>query len=193
MITGILNYEAGGNIASINNSLNKIGANTKITKSFDNIDKLIIPGVGSFKKGSKYILDYKNDLINFSKERQILGICLGMQLLCDKGFEFGDFPGLKMINGECVKINTLHPLPHIGWYQIDQIKKSKLLKGIKKKDFYFMHSYEVINYTDSVALSDYFGHKIVSIIEKENIYGVQFHPERSGSNGLALLENFINL
>lgn len=193
MKIGILDYGAGGNIASIKSALNVLDINPEVTTNIDNLDKLIIPGVGSYKKGSKFILDYKEEVFNFSKEKKLLGICLGMQILCRKGFEFGSFDGVNIIDGECVQINTSHPLPHVGWSTIDEIKSSKLLKGIKRRSFYFTHSYEVINYTDSVALADYHGHKIVSVIEKNNIFGVQFHPERSGESGLKLLNNFINL
>ena len=193
MKIGILDYGAGGNIASIKGALNAIDINPLITKNIDNIDKLIIPGVGSFKKGSKFIQNYQKEIFNFSKENKLLGICLGMQLLCRKGFEFGSYNGLGIIDGECVQINTSFPLPHVGWSHVDEIKTSKLLKGVKKKSFYFTHSYEVINYTDSVALADYHEHKIVSVIEKNNIFGVQFHPERSGDSGLKLLKNFIAL
>ena len=163
---GILDYEGGGNISSIRNALNNFDVDVElVNSSLKNIDKLILPGVGSYKKGSESINPFREAIKEYSQTNHILGICLGMQLLCKKGFEFGESTGLGLVDGECVKINTSQPLPHIGWSKVDVINSSKLLRGIRRKEFYFMHSYEVINYTDVKCLTDYFGHKIVSVLE----------------------------
>lgn len=193
MTVGILDYSAGGNIFSIQKAITILGAKVKIIKEIKDIDKLIIPGVGAYSEGSKGILDLKNEIEEFSKNNSVLGICLGMQLLAQKGFEYGEHPGLGLINGECVKINTNRALPHLGWGKTRPIRDSVLLSNIENQSFYFMHSFEVINFTDSVALSNYGSHNFVSVIEKENIYGVQFHPEKSRNAGLQLLKNFISL
>tara|TARA_Y100001954_G_C15823797_1_gene611278 strand:- start:2354 stop:2935 length:582 start_codon:yes stop_codon:yes gene_type:complete len=193
MIVGILDCATSGNIYSVKKAIDKLGYDCKIIKQIKNIDKLIIPGVGSFPQGSDSILPYKEKIIDFSKNGSILGICLGMQLLCKKGFEFKSCEGLGLIDGECVKVNTQMPLPHIGWNGVELIRKSKLFEGIEKEKFYFMHSYEVINYTECTALTTYEDHKFVSAIESDNIFGVQFHPEKSGSTGLKLFDNFLKL
>lgn len=193
MRVGILDYGFGGNIYSIAKSIDKLGYSVEVVKKLNNIDKLIIPGVGSYNDASKIILEYKEEIKEFSKNKHILGICLGMQLLTNRGFEFGEHEGLGIIDGECVKINTHKPLPHIGWNNIETIRDSKLLKNIEHKNFYFMHSYEVINYEHCVGLTDYEGHKFVSVIEKDNVFGVQFHPEKSREDGLQLFENFLRI
>lgn len=193
MKIGILDCALGGNIYSIKKAIDKLGYNAKIVQSTDGIDKLIIPGVGSYPEGSLAILPFKEELHDFAKTNDILGICLGMQLLCQKGFEFHLCEGLNLIDGECIKINTDYPIPHLGWNNIEIIRDSKILKDIEKESFYFMHSYEVVNYTDCTSLSCYGKHKFVSSIESGNIYGVQFHPEKSGEAGLKLFKNFINI
>ena len=191
MNIGILDYGVAGNFFNILKAIEKIGYKAKITKEIKNIDKLIIPGVGAFGDASEYILKHKEELLDFKGD--ILGICLGMQLLVNKGYEFGDYEGIGLVDGECIKITTNKPLPHIGWNKVEIIRDSKLLKGIENKSFYFMHSYEVINYTDSVGISDYEGHKFISVVEKDNIFGVQFHPEKSKEAGLKVIENFLKV
>jgi imidazole glycerol phosphate synthase glutamine amidotransferase subunit len=191
MNIGILDYAIAGNFFSIAKVVEKLGYSPKIVKNVKNIDKLIIPGVGSYKEASQYIENHKEELLSFKGD--ILGICLGMQLLVNKGYEFGEHKGIGIIDGECIKMTTNAPLPHIGWNTIKSIKESTLLKGVEDRQFYFMHSYEVINYTDIVAISEYEGHKFVSVIEKDNIFGVQFHPEKSRDAGIKVIENFLKV
>jgi len=191
MIVGVLDYSAGGNIYSMVKAVSKIGVDVKIVQDTKGIDKLIIPGVGTYAEGSRGIEEHKQEIIDFAQDHGVLGVCLGMQLLGRKGFEFGEHDGLGLVSGECVEINTNRPLPHLGWSKVNLLRDSKLLTGVEKESFYFMHSYEVINYTDSVALSDYGNHTFVSVVEKDKVYGVQFHPEKSREAGLKLLENFI--
>lgn len=193
MKIGILDCAVGGNIYSIKKAIDQLGFDVQVVKSTKNIDKLIIPGVGSYPEGAEAILPFKDELNEFVKTNMVMGICLGMQLLCQKGFEFSSHEGLNLIDGECIKINTDKPLPHLGWNSVEVIRKSKLLEGLEKEKFYFMHSYEVVNYTDCTALSKYEQHKFVSSIEKGNIYGVQFHPEKSGEAGLRLFKNFLKI
>ena len=153
MKIGILDFADGGNIYSIRKALNQLNCEVDVVKDCNNIDKLIIPGVGAYSDAAEALKPHKEELLEFSKTNHVLGICLGMQLLCKKGFEFGEHDGLGIIDGECVRMNINLPLPHIGWLSVSPIRDSKLLNGVEDPTFYFMHSYEVINYTDSVALS----------------------------------------
>lgn len=191
MIVGVLDYSAGGNIYSMEKAVSRLDVDVRIVKGTRGIDKLIIPGVGTYAEGSRGISEHKDEIIDFAQNHGVLGVCLGMQLLGRKGFEYGEHDGLGLVSGECVAINTSKALPHLGWSKVNLMRESKLLKGVEKESFYFMHSYEVINYTDSVALSDYGNHTFVSVLEKDNVYGVQFHPEKSRDAGLRLLDNFI--
>ena len=191
MIVGVLDYSAGGNIYSMVKAVSKLGVEVRIVKETKGIDKLIIPGVGTYAEGSRGISEHREEIVEFAQNHGVLGVCLGMQLLGRKGFEYGEHDGLGLVSGECVQINTNRELPHLGWSKVIPLHESTLLQGVEQESFYFMHSYEVINYTDSVALSEYGQHTIVSVIEKDHVYGVQFHPEKSRDAGLKLLDNFI--
>jgi imidazole glycerol phosphate synthase glutamine amidotransferase subunit len=193
---GIINYGKAGNIFSIKKALQKAGAeiviiedNTEINK----VDKLILPGVGNFANAieelqSKNLL---NDLINF--KGYLLGICLGMQILAKKGFEGKETKGLGIIEAEVKPIEVHAKVPHMGFNSLNIINPHPLLKGIEKEEFYFMHSYEVVSYTNIVSLSKYYDHQFVSCIAKDNFLGVQFHPEKSRDAGIELFKNFIKL
>ena len=195
-VIGIVNYGAAGNIHSVEVAVKKAKANTLIinkAEQFNSVDKIILPGVGSYKDA---ILNLKaKDLFGAlqTNKKPILGICLGMQILSKIGFEYGKTNGLGLIEAEVRPMVVDAKVPHVGFNSIEIIKKSNLFKGLDNKEFYFMHSFEVVNYTDVVSLTQYYGHKFVSSIEKENIYGVQFHPEKSREAGIELLKNFINL
>lgn len=195
-IIGIVNYGAAGNIHSVEVAVKKAQANTLIinkAEQFNSVDKIILPGVGSYKDA---ILNLKaKDLFGAlqANKKPILGICLGMQILSKIGFEYGKTNGLGLIEAEVRPMIVDAKVPHVGFNNVEIIKKSNLFKGLDNKEFYFMHSFEVVNYTDVVSLTQYYGHKFVSSIEKENIYGVQFHPEKSREAGIEILKNFINL
>jgi imidazole glycerol-phosphate synthase subunit HisH len=122
-----------------------------------------------------------------------LGICLGMQILAKIGFEFGKTEGLGIIDAEVKPILCDEKIPHMGFQKIHVVNSNKLLEGVENDEFYFMHSYEVVNYTDIAALTAYGEHSFVSSINKDNIFGVQFHPEKSRQAGIKLLKNFIEL
>jgi len=195
-LIGIVNYGIAGNIYSVQKSLEKAGGKTIIINDpsdFNLVDKLVIPGVGSFKDAMQELLndDFIKPLKDFTKP--ILGICLGMQILAKLGFEYGKTPGLSLIDGEVRAIQCNGKIPHMGFNRIQAIGSSMLLKGVEHEEFYFMHSYEVVNYTNIIALTEYENHSFVSAIHKNNLYGVQFHPEKSREAGLRLLSNFINL
>ncbi|MFL2703262.1 MAG: imidazole glycerol phosphate synthase subunit HisH [Gammaproteobacteria bacterium] len=195
-VIGIVNYGIAGNIHSIEKALKKAGAKTLIinkTEDFTKADKLVLPGVGSFKDAMK---ELKNDgFIDAlsTNTKPILGICLGMQILSTVGFEYGQTTGFNLIDAEVRPMLVDAKVPHVGFNTIEVVNTNKVIKGLEKEEFYFMHSYEVVNYTNIVSLSEYAGHKFVSSIQKDNIYGVQFHPEKSRDAGIQLLKNFINL
>lgn len=197
-VIGILNYGIAGNIHSIKKAIEKAGGTTLIINSkeeLSQVDKIVLPGVGSFKDAMHEL--NKDNLIN-SLKREIetkptLGICLGMQILSTIGFEYGKTKGLNLINAEVRPMLVDAKVPHVGFNKIRVVQQNQLLEGIEDEEFYFMHSYEVANYTDIVALTTYAEHEFVSSIQKENVYGVQFHPEKSREAGIKLFKNFIDL
>ena len=204
MTIAIINYGAG-NLGSIQNMLKKIGAHSYICDRPEQIastDKLILPGVGSFDTGMGQLiqsgfLPVLNDLV-LNQQRPILGICLGMQLMTN-GSEEGGFPGLGWIDASTKKlsINSDQKLrvPHMGWNTV-QIKKSNELFENNETEvrFYFVHSYHVVcNDSKDILTTTPFNGKFTSSFQKNNIYGVQFHPEKSHRYGFDLLKKFSDL
>lgn len=199
----IIDYGAG-NVGSVKNMIKRIGFETKITSDIDEINMashIILPGVGSFDFGMNQL--YKHNLLSvldkkvFIDKIPILGICLGMQLMA-KSSEEGTKKGLGWFDAKVVKFKndiTNIKIPNMGWNYIYVKKKSKLLDQ-KAKDlrFYFTHSYyvKVNNENDVLAITDY-GGSFTSAIEKDNIFGVQFHPEKSHKYGLTLFKKFLEL
>jgi glutamine amidotransferase len=198
----ILDYDVG-NIFSLKNILEKNSINfTYSRKKRDILDAthLILPGVGSFdvaiKKLSESIpIDFLNNEV-LNKKKPIIGICVGMQIMATNGYENTFVNGLGWIEGSVKIIDSKKlPLPQVGWNNLLLSKKtSSIMNGIEKKDFYFLNSYylDVMNKKNVVAHTSY-GIKFPSIIQKKNIVGVQFHPEKSHKAGLQLLNNFIKL
>jgi glutamine amidotransferase len=194
---GLLNYGTSGNIYNVQKALERAGALVTIIKTkhdFKSIDRIVLPGIGSFKDAMENMGDLKSSLYDQIQEKPTLGICLGMQILAKIGYEFGETQGLNLIDAEVKKMEVKCKVPHIGWGTLSIVKKSKLFSGITSEDnFYFMHSYEVVNYTDVIALTNYCNHKFVSVLQKKDIFGVQFHPEKSREAGITILNNFLNL
>jgi len=193
---GIVDYGLSGNIQSVINVVNFAGGLPEVICKAEEIskyEKIIIPGVGSFKDGINELTkkNFTEEIRTYSGH--ILGICLGMQLLAKKGFEFGENRGLDIIDAEVKLIKCEGKIPHMGFNKIKLVRNSKLLENLENEQFYFMHSYEFINYTSVVALSNYGNHNFVSVIEKDKVFGVQFHPEKSRKAGIKLIKNFINL
>lgn len=198
MIT-IVDYGLG-NLVSVKNMLKKLGAESVITDKADEIGaakKMILPGVGAFDNGmllikQKGLLEVLNKKA-LEEKIPVLGICLGMQLLT-KGSEEGKEPGLGWVDAQTVKFSfadkTLK-IPHMGWSYIDVRKESKLIKKKDKHRFYFVHSYYVKcnNASDVIATCNY-GTEFTCMFNHENIYGAQFHPEKSLKFGMELLSNF---
>ena len=195
-IIGIVNYGIAGNIHSVKKAIEQAGGNTLVVNKpsdFDLIDKLVIPGVGSFKDAMQ-VLEYDNFISPLQEfNKPILGICLGMQIMADLGVEFGKTKGLGLIDAEVKPILCDGKIPHMGFNRINIKTPNILLDGVENEEFYFMHSYEMVNYTNIAALTKYNNHSFVSAIHKGNLYGVQFHPEKSREAGIKLLSNFIKL
>ena len=198
---GVLDYGVAGNIFSITRALENVGACTKVVNcaaDFAEVDKLVIPGVCCYADGMNKLRDRELiDPINdhcLHHNKPVLGICLGMQIMSKIGYEFGETEGLCFLDAEVRKIECKGVVPHMGFNAIKPVKESKLLKGINPDEaFYFMHSYELCNYTDVLTLTNYVGHTFVSAIEKDNIFGVQFHPENSRGAGMQVFKNFISM
>ena len=197
-VIGLINYGIAGNIYSIKKAIEKAGGTVKVVNNQDelnSVDKIVIPGIGSFKDAMNEL--EQRELIESLKKaiqkKPTLGICLGMQILSTLGFEYGKTKGLNLIKAEVKPMIVDAKVPHMGFNNIEVVKSNQLLKGLENEEFYFMHSFEVVNYTEIVSLTDYAGHKFVSSIQKDNIYGVQFHPEKSREAGINLFKNFIEL
>lgn len=197
-LIGLVNYGVAGNIRSIKKALDIAGAETVLIESksdFDKIDKLVLPGVGSFPDAMKELEDM--GLIESLKKeillKPTLGICLGMQILSKIGFEFEETKGLGLFDAEVRPILCQDTVPHMGFNKISVQQESEILKGLEDQEFYFMHSFEVVNYRNILSLTSYSNHEFVSAIIKDNIFGVQFHPEKSRDQGIELFKNFIKL
>ncbi|QQG46635.1 MAG: imidazole glycerol phosphate synthase subunit HisH [Candidatus Niyogibacteria bacterium] len=198
----ILDY-GSGNVGSVFNMFQTLIDTAVISNKSEDIvgaTHIVLPGVGAFGASMDKIkktitLDVLKREI-FENKKPFLGICVGMQVLADKGFEFGEYDGLGWIPGEVRKINSGKlPLPHIGWNSVVALKKNPLLDGLSEsQDFYFVHSF-VFDEKDaeSVAAKTEYGEKFNSIIAKGNIFGVQFHPEKSQKAGSILLKNFLSI
>ena len=204
----IVDYQSG-NISSVINSFYEVAkdkVNLDVTSDIQKIkssDKIVLPGQGSFKSCIDSLKNI-NGLVDTLKEfaitnkKPLIGICVGLQMFADVGYEDVETKGLGWISGKVSKIdnqNGKFKLPHIGWNEIEIQKESKIFKDIKNKShMYFVHSYEFIPEDKSVILAttDY-SSKIVCSVERDNLFGTQFHPEKSDKTGLKIIENFIKL
>ena len=201
---GIINYNMG-NLQSVLNAFEKIGAKAVIEKDphkFKQFDKLLLPGVGAFGDAIKHLQEYgmKEAILEFAKSGKfILGICLGMQLLFDKSYEFGEWEGLGLIEGEVVPFDrkrfTTHlKVPHMGWNEMFVKKDDPLFKNLPKEFYlYFVHSFHAKTSPKVTLGTTFYGYEFVSAVRKENILGVQPHPEKSHNVGLQILKNFVEM
>jgi imidazole glycerol phosphate synthase glutamine amidotransferase subunit len=195
-LIGVVNYGIAGNIYSVKRAIEEARGEAFVINHVDDFgkaDKIVIPGVGSFKESMKELeaTGFVEKIVTF--QGPILGICLGMQILSRLGFEFGVTKGLNLLEAEVKAIVCDGEIPHVGFNRINVVKGNKLLNGVEDEEFYFMHSYEMINYTNVAALTVYHGHSFVSSVHSGNLYGVQFHPEKSRDAGIRLLNNFVQL
>ncbi len=200
MYIAIINYNMG-NIKSVENALKKLGASVKVTgnpKDIDNAKAIILPGVGAFRDAYNNMekLGLIEAIRKNIEKKLFLGICLGMQILFDYSMEDGKSKGFGILKGFVDRVPPGVKVPHMGWNQLKICRKeSELFSGIKEgENFYFVHSYHIIPEDRAIISSttDY-GVEIVSSIEKENIYGLQFHPEKSSTFGQVLLKNFLKI
>lgn len=196
---GVVDYGSTGNIESIRKALVAAGAQVRIIDDARNLsaaDKLVLPGVGSFAEAMRQVRERGmfDPLISAAESTPILGICLGMQMLARVGYEFGETSGFGLIDGEVRPVVCKAAIPHIGFKQIRKIGDSPLFRGLASDaEFYFMHSYEFVNYTDVAGLTIHGEHQFVSAVAKNHLFGVQFHPEKSRDAGIRLLKNFVEL
>lgn len=199
MIT-IIDYGAG-NLFSVQNALNYLGVENRISSRAEDIisaDKLILPGVGAFPDAMK-MLDEAGltDVIKEqAKLKPLMGICLGMQMLFDKSYEFGETAGLGLIPGT---VELMHPaddlvIPHIGWNALEKNEPCALLDGVNEGDYvYFVHSFAAVTDSKNVAAYCDYGMKVPALVTSGKVYGCQFHPEKSGKTGLTILKNFCEI
>ena len=204
----IVDYNSG-NISSVINSFKEVAkdkVNIEVTSDLNQIklsDKIVLPGQGSFKSCIDALNDINGlvDVLNefvVNDKKPLLGICVGLQMFADIGYEEIETKGLGWISGKVSKINNQNDkfkLPHIGWNEINIVKDSRIFENIENNShMYFVHSYEFIPEDKNVisATTDY-SSNIVCSVEKENIFGTQFHPEKSDKTGLQLIKNFLNL
>ncbi len=198
---GIIDYGMG-NLHSVENALKYIGADCFISENKDELsraDGLILPGVGAFPDAIDRLnsLDFRGFIKAETEKKPLLGICLGMQLLFEKSYEFKECNGLGFIKGEVIKLiagqtDKTYKIPHIGYNGIKTVNKSLLLNGIDDGAcFYFVHSYMgVCADRSQLAYVTEYGEEVTAVVASGNVYGTQFHPEKSGDNGLKLLSNF---
>jgi len=204
----IVDYKSG-NISSVINSFKEVAQDKvkiEVTSDINKIkssDKVVLPGQGSFKsctdalKGINGLVETLNEFAIYDK-KPLLGICVGLQMFADTGYEEIETKGLGWISGKVTKIdnqNGKYKLPHIGWNEINILKESRIFKDIKDKShMYFVHSYEFVpNDKNVVSATTNYSSNHVCAVEKDNIFGTQFHPEKSDKIGLKIIDNFINL
>ena len=194
-----------GNLFSLKSSFSAIGADTIITPDPDVIkkaDKILLPGVGAFGDAAEKLKKSGlGDLIieEVKKGKPLLGICLGMQLLFEKSYEYGEHEGLGLIKGEIRPISDVIPkdlkIPHIGWNALNfKGDASPIFKNIKDGDFvYFVHSYYGTNCKENIIATTEYGAELTAAVQNNNVFGCQFHPEKSGNVGLNILRGFCDL
>ena len=200
---GIVDYNIG-NLASVQNAILKVGESAKIESDpskLKDYDKIILPGVGAFGDAMEHLQKsgMQEAILDFVKSGKfLLGICLGMQLLFQKSYEFGEHFGLGLLEGEIIHFEKAalkkgEKIPHMGWNLVKKVKNSALLEGLEDSFYlYFVHSYYLGESKNAIEMSHY-GIDFVSIVQKENIFGIQPHPEKSHNVGLKILKNFVKL
>ena len=202
-MTAIVDYGVG-NLFSLSCSLRSLGESIQVTSSPDailNADRVILPGVGAFGDAAELLrksgLD--NTVVTYACEgKPLLGICLGMQLLFDRSFEFGEHKGLGLVHGSVVpmegKIPDMLKIPQIGWNSLIFEQQHPLLKYIKNGDFvYFVHSFFAANCDDDLVAVTEYGCEMTAVVARGNVMGCQFHPEKSGDVGLSILKAFCEM
>ena len=193
-----------GNLFSLSSSLSAIGAEMVVTGDADMIrkaDKILLPGVGAFEDAARKLRESglaKVVCEEAKAGKPLLGICLGMQLLFEKSYEFGEFEGLGLLRGAVRPIADVIPadlkIPHIGWNALHFTKENELFRHIQNGDHvYFVHSFYAADCDESVIATSEYGAELTAAVANGNVYGCQFHPEKSGSVGLAILKAFAEM
>ena len=197
----IIDYGVG-NLFSLKSSFNAIGYQTVVTgdpQVIRSADKLILPGVGAFGDASKKLKESGLDVVikeQVALGKNLLGVCLGMQMLFEKSFEYGEYEGLGLLKGQVVPFDLPkeYKIPHIGWNALSFVKQNPLLKYINQGDcVYFVHSYHAVNCEESLVATAEYGQNVTALVGCGNVYGCQFHPEKSGDVGLKILKAFAEL
>jgi len=193
---GIIDYGAG-NLFSVKNALDHLGFANSITRDEDEIrsaDKLILPGVGAFPDAMRLLRDLGLDRVicEEAEKKPLLGICLGMQMLFEKSFEFEETKGLSLIPGEVRAIEAPGlKIPNIGWSELFLQNSCPLSQGIQEGDMvYYVHSYKAVTENKYISLYSEYGGVVPGLVFRDRIFGTQFHPEKSGKVGLRMLKNF---
>ena len=200
-MVGIIDYGVG-NLFSLQSSFKAIGEEAFVSgdaAALAKADRLVLPGVGAFEDAANKLRS--SGLDSFVRQqaasgKPLLGICLGMQMLFEKSFEYGEHEGLGLLKGQVIPMAGLLPeelkIPHMGWNKL-KVKQGKLLKAVDGEYVYFVHSYFASGCEDSLAAVTEYGVPITAAVEKGNIFGCQFHPEKSGNVGLAILRAFCEI
>lgn len=198
MKVAIFDYGAG-NIFSLKVALEKLNASVDVITSFDNVnnyDGLLLPGVGNFDPAIRSIRDYSSvQFQDYVKDRTpVLGICLGMEMFFEKSEE-GKEQGLSVMDGEVVILPDKFKIPHMGWNSLKILKANPLLDGVPDSSWvYFVHSYRVKPKDQNVIVADAdYGIEVPAVVNKANLFGTQFHPEKSGKVGSLMLDNFLRV
>ena len=186
-----------GNLRSVQKAFEYLGYKAVITQQPSEIqkaDKVVLPGVGAFKDAMQTIKQKGIDKVLYDvveQKKPLLGICLGMQMFFEKSYEYGEHKGLAILQGEIVKLPEGVKIPHMGWNSLNIKKKSPLFEGLSEEPYvYFVHSYHLNTEADIVSATTYYGKEIQVAAQKENVFALQFHPEKSGDVGLNILQNF---
>ncbi len=193
-----------GNLFSLESSLKRVGAETVVTSDravIERAEKIILPGVGAFADAAKKLKESGlGDVVKAQAAlgKPVMGICLGMQMLFEKSYEYGENEGLGLLKGNVVPmkgyIDENLKIPHIGWNTLRFVRKNPLFKYLKNGDYvYFVHSYFVSDCQDSLIADTEYGKPLTAAVAKGNVYGCQFHPEKSGDVGLKILQAFCEL
>lgn len=194
---GIIDY-GRGNLGSVEKAFSNLGYETLISSKIEELrtcQGYVLPGVGAFAHGMEALEALGLDVFLrevVKEQKPLLGICLGMQLFFSEGEENGLTKGLNLLNGRVVKLETEYKIPHMGWNNLENIKESPLTEGLNSEDsFYFVHSYKVVpSSKENILAQVNYGEGIPAIIGEGNLYGIQFHPEKSSLKGLSILNNF---
>lgn len=194
--TAIVDYGVG-NLKSVVNAMKYLGLETRITrdgKELERASAIILPGVGAFPDAAEKLRDtgLDGEVIRQAEKKPVLGICLGMQLLFDMGHEVRPCAGLGLIPGRVDRIETAYKLPHIGWNSLTFQNGSPIFKGLEDGErVYFVHSFcAYADEEDTVTARTDYGPSVVAAVGRGNVFGCQFHPEKSGETGLKILRNF---